>query len=251
MLSLVGTARKSPLLLASVATTACRHSHIGRTPVRYGKEVTFEHQPPTGPVGAFGAAGTLKVIGPLGNMSVAIQPFVSLDLQPTTNNEPVATITATGIQQHAKKNNATAAATSEDADFLLTVRVDDDTKKQQRAMWGTTRALIANAVNDVTEGYRLPLRMVGVGYRASLEQDGRVLGLKLGYSHPIEMPLPQGVTASVPNPTRIVLSGVDRQLVSQFAAAIRRWRIPEPYKQKGIFVGDETIRKKDIKKSKK
>lgn len=251
MLSLVGTAKKSSLLVANVAITARRHSHIGRMPVRYGKNVTFEHQPPIDLAGAFGAAGTLKVIGPLGNTSVAIQPFVSLDLQSMPNNELTATITATGIQQHTKENNTTNTNTNDDTDSLLTVRVDDATKKQQRAMWGTTRALIANAVHDVTEGYRLSLRMVGVGYRASLEQDGRVLGLKLGYSHSIEMPLPEGVTASVPNPTRIVLSGVDRQLVSQFAASVRCWRKPEPYKQKGIFVGDETIRKKDVKKSKK
>ncbi|RKP26513.1 ribosomal protein L6, alpha-beta domain-containing protein [Syncephalis pseudoplumigaleata] len=206
--------RRSPALLAGLAATARRCSHIGRTPVRYGQEVTLEHLPPTGPAGVFGPAGTLRVVGPLGNTAVPIQPDAS-----------------TG--------------------HLLTVRVDDANQKQQRAMWGTTRALIANAVHDVTEGYRLSLRLVGVGYRASLEQNDRVLSLKLGYSHSIEMALPEGITATVPNPARIVLAGVDRQLVSQFAASIRRWRVPEPYKQKGIFVGNETIRKKDVKKNKK
>ncbi|KAI9598872.1 putative ribosomal protein L6 [Syncephalis fuscata] len=217
-------------ILASKLVVPQRYSHIGRAPVKYGREVSLQHIPPTTSVGAFGPAGTLKIDGPLGSVSVPIQPFVKLDLQPMGASEPTTTITA-------KKT-----------DFTITVRVDDASKKQQRAMWGTTRALIANAVQGVTEGYNLPLRLVGVGYRASLEQDGRVIGLKLGYSHPIEMPLPDGVTASVPNSTRIVLSGVDRQEVAQFAAAIRRWRVPEPYNQKGIFVGDETIRKKEGKK---
>jgi large subunit ribosomal protein L6 len=98
------------------------------------------------------------------------------------------------------------------------------------------------------------LRLVGVGYRATVEKTATTVStefpgqefvsLKVGYSHPIELPVPLGVKASTPQPTRILLEGSDKEKVNQFAAEIRQWRVPEPYKGKGIFVNDETIKLK-------
>jgi len=109
----------------------------------------------------------------------------------------------------------------------------------------------------VSEGHTCILRLVGVGYRASVEEsatttapeyDGqKFVSLKVGYSHPIELGVPRGVNASTPQPTRILLEGVEKEVVKQFAAVIRKWRVPEPYKGKGIFVDDETIRLKSKK----
>ena len=119
---------------------------------------------------------------------------------------------------------------------------------------GTMRAHMQNSVTGVSEGHISILRMVGVGYRATIEDKAitkepeypgqRFVSLKLGFAHPVEMGIPQGVKATVPQPTRILLEGCDKQAVSQFAAKIRAWRKPEPYKGKGIFVNDETIKLK-------
>jgi large subunit ribosomal protein L6 len=109
----------------------------------------------------------------------------------------------------------------------------------------------------VSEGHTAILRLVGVGYRATVESTAttkepefpgqQFVNLKVGYSHPIELGIPKGVKASCPQPTRILLEGVEREVVMQFAAHIRKWRVPEPYKGKGIFVNDETIRLKSKK----
>ncbi|KAJ3294772.1 hypothetical protein HK104_003312 [Borealophlyctis nickersoniae] len=128
----------------------------------------------------------------------------------------------------------------------LSVTVDSPEDRKQRAMWGTTRALLENMVEGVTEGYTLPIRFEGVGYRALFEE-GK-LSLKLGYSHPILLDIPEGVEVTIPVPTRVILQGNDKAKVTGFAADIRRWRKPEPYNQKGVFVGDETIKKKEGKK---
>ena len=107
--------------------------------------------------------------------------------------------------------------------------VADPEDSTQRAMWGTTRALLAGHILGVTEGHTAILRLVGVGYRALMENEGRVVSLKVGYSHPVELKVPEGVKASVPQPTRILIEGRDRRAVKQFAANIRDWRKPEPY----------------------
>lgn len=111
-----------------------------------------------------------------------------------------------------------------------------------------------NYVLGVSEGHSAILRLVGVGFRATVEQTAttkqpeypgqKFVSLKVGYSHPIELGLPQGVKASTPQPTRILLEGADKEVVNQFAAEIRMWRKPEPYKGKGIFVNGETIKLK-------
>ncbi|KAH8145354.1 uncharacterized protein LAJ45_10636 [Morchella importuna] len=116
-------------------------------------------------------------------------------------------------------------------------------------MWGTTRSVLQNLVLGVTEGHSVILRLVGVGYRATVERGGSILNLKVGFSHPVELPVPEGVRCQVPMPTRILLEGCDKVRIKDFAAVVREWRRPEPYKGKGIFVGDETIKLK-IKKVK-
>lgn len=111
-----------------------------------------------------------------------------------------------------------------------------------RAYWGLTRALLANAVTGVSEGFRKELDIVGVGYRAQVE--GRRVSFSLGYSHPISLPLPDGVEVQVEKNTHIVVSGFDKQAVGQFAAKIRALRKPDPYKQKGVrYTGERLIKK--------
>lgn len=116
------------------------------------------------------------------------------------------------------------------------------------------RALIQHSVSGVSEGHIAILRFVGVGYRATIESSAitlqptypgqQFISLKLGFAHPVELGVPQGIKATVPQPTRVLLEGPDKQAITQFAADIRKWRKPEPYKGKGIFVNDETIRLK-------
>jgi large subunit ribosomal protein L6 len=141
-----------------------------------------------------------------------------------------------------------------DSDRKIAISVADATVAHQHAMWGTLRALTANSIAGVSEGHICILRMVGVGYRATIEESATTLSpeypgqkfvnLKLGFAHPVELGVPLGVKASTPQPTRILLEGCDKQVVTQFAAEIRNWRKPEPYKGKGIFVNDETIKLK-------
>ncbi|TKA70247.1 hypothetical protein B0A49_05317 [Cryomyces minteri] len=135
-----------------------------------------------------------------------------------------------------------------------TLDVLDAEDRKQREMWGTVRAYLQNHILGVSEGHTAILRLVGVGYRATIESTAitkpaaypgqQFVSLKVGYSHPIELGVPMGVKASTPQPTRILLEGCEKEVVMQFAAKIRAWRVPEPYKGKGIFVNGETIRLK-------
>ncbi|THG78168.1 50S ribosomal protein L6 [Pseudomonas sp. A-1] len=118
--------------------------------------------------------------------------------------------------------------------------------QQTRAMAGTTRALVNNMVVGVSEGFQRKLQLVGVGYRAQAK--GQTLSLALGFSHPIEYELPEGVTAETPSQTEILIKGVDKQVVGQVAAEIRDFRRPEPYKGKGVRYADEVVRRKEAKK---
>lgn len=151
----------------------------------------------------------LSVKGPLGEEYVNLQPFIQL----------------------------------KQSDIDIKVSVLDRKVPQQRSMWGLTRTLIQNAITGVTEGFRVNVRLVGVGYRAAIEN--QQLHLKLGFSHPVVMQIPEGVIAETPAPNRIILHGSNKHQVTAFAAAIRHWRKPEPYNGKGIFINDETIRRKD------
>ena len=121
-------------------------------------------------------------------------------------------------------------------------------EKNHRALHGTTRANIQNMVTGVSEGYEKVLEIVGVGYRASLQ--GNVLVLNMGYSHPVNMPIPQGLTVTCPSQTEVHVIGCDKQLVGEFAAHARKVRGPEPYKGKGIHYRGEYIRRKEGKKAK-
>ncbi len=114
------------------------------------------------------------------------------------------------------------------------------------AIAGSTRAHLANMVTGVTTGYEKKLELVGVGYRAAVQ--GKTLTLTLGFSHLINYPVPDGVTIETPTQTEILIKGIDRQLVGQTAAEIRRFRPPEPYKGKGVKYSDEKITLKEAKK---
>jgi large subunit ribosomal protein L6 len=129
----------------------------------------------------------------------------------------------------------------EHEESTLTVKRPTD-RGEDRALHGLTRSLIANMVEGVTKGFEKRLELQGVGYRASLQ--GTDLRLDVGYSHPVVMKAPQGITFEVPVPTEIVVKGVDKQQVGQTAAEIRRVRPPEPYKGKGIRYQGEYVRRK-------
>jgi large subunit ribosomal protein L6 len=129
----------------------------------------------------------------------------------------------------------------EQADGAVTVQRPTD-RGEHRALHGLTRSLIANMVEGVTEGYEKRLEIQGVGYRAQLK--GKSLELALGYSHPVSVEAPEGIEFEVPQPTEIVVRGIDKQLVGQVAADIRKRRPPEPYKGKGIRYRDEHVMRK-------
>ena len=118
--------------------------------------------------------------------------------------------------------------------------------RQARAMAGTFRSLINNMVVGVSEGFQKKLELQGVGYRAKAEGDN--VNLTLGFSHPIEYALPEGVVAETPTQTEIIISGADKQRVGQVAAEIRDFRPPEPYKGKGVRYADERVFRKEAKK---
>jgi large subunit ribosomal protein L6 len=126
-------------------------------------------------------------------------------------------------------------------DGVITVVREDDTR-ESRALHGLSRALLANMVVGVSEGFSKVLEIQGVGYRASLK--GSDIELLVGFSHPVDVKAPQGITFEVPEPTRIVVSGIDKEQVGQVAADIRKVRPPEPYKGKGIRYSGEYVRRK-------
>jgi len=119
--------------------------------------------------------------------------------------------------------------------------------KSDRAIAGTTRALISNMVTGVTTGFERKLEIVGVGYRAAVQ--GKVLNLTLGFSHPVNLDIPEGITVETPSQTEIIVKGIDKQQVGQIAANIRAWRRPEPYKGKGVRYANERILRKEAKKA--
>jgi len=150
---------------------------------------------------------TVEVKGPKGSLTQAISPTISVKV---------------------------------DDDVVTVDRVNDE--RENRALHGLTRALLYNMVVGVTEGYSKELTAVGVGYRAALK--GSTLELQVGFSHPVTIEAPDGVTFEVPEPTKIVVSGIDKQKVGQVAADVRAVRPPEPYKGKGIRYTDEYVRRK-------
>jgi large subunit ribosomal protein L6 len=156
-------------------------------------------------------SGVLTVKGPKGELAQQIHPLVDL-------NEEDSTLTLKPV--------------SED--------------KQSWAMAGTMRALVNNMVLGVSQGFERKLTLVGVGYRA--QAGGKSLNLNLGFSHPIDFSVPEGISIATPSATEIVISGSDKQLVGQVAAEIRAFRPPEPYKGKGVRYADEHVMRKEAKK---
>lgn len=128
----------------------------------------------------------------------------------------------------------------------LLVQAVNLSNKFSHAISGTTRALINNMVIGVSEGFSKKLQLVGVGYRAQIQGD--LLNLSLGFSHPIQYAIPEGIKIEAPSQTEIVVSGIDKQRVGQVAADIRAYRAPEPYKGKGVKYSNEVIRRKEAKK---
>jgi large subunit ribosomal protein L6 len=165
---------------------------------------------PTG-VTATLEGGLVTVKGPKGALSIPMSDEVSYDLQ----------------------------------DGALALKPANGTKRAL-AFWGMQRTLIQNLVTGVTTGFSKVLEITGVGYRAAAQ--GSNLKLQLGYSHDVDMPVPEGLEVKTPDQTTVEISGIDRQKVGQFAAEIRRWRKPEPYKGKGIKYRGEFIFRKEGKK---
>ena len=137
----------------------------------------------------------------------------------------------------------------------ISIKVEENTLEVLRsndnantkAMHGTINALISNMMTGVTKGYEKGLEIIGVGYRFTLK--GNVLVVNAGYSHPVEMEIPEGITVEVPSNTEVTVKGIDKVLVGEFAATVRKVRQPEPYKGKGIRYKDEHIRRKEGKKA--
>ncbi|KAF8457688.1 ribosomal protein L6, alpha-beta domain-containing protein [Terfezia claveryi] len=186
-------------------------SQVGRAPIPVPPEVKLVEQPAPLIRARTQPLRTLAISGPRGTFTLPLPHYLSLSI-------------------------------TETAPIKATIAVENEDDKEQRAMWGTIRALLASKILGVSEGHTAILRLVGVGYRATMEQNGRVVNLKVGYAHPVELAVPEGVEASTPAPTRILLEGKDKQVVKNFAAKIRKWRVPEPYKGKGIFINNETIK---------
>lgn len=157
------------------------------------------------------AAGQLEVKGPLGALTQFILPAVSVEKQGET----------------------------------LVCRADAN-RPESSAMSGTMRALVGNMVAGVTKGFEKKLTLVGVGYKAQAQ--GTKLNLSLGFSHPVVHEMPAGIKVETPTPTEILIKGIDRQLVGQVAAELRAYRVPEPYKGKGVRYADEVVAIKETKK---
>lgn len=136
--------------------------------------------------------------------------------------------------------------TENDKDRTIIQIIVKTTDRQTNAMSGTTRSLLNNMVTGVSHGFEKTLELVGVGYRA--QAAGKIINLSLGFSHPVDFGLPEGVVAETPNNTTIILKSINKQLLGQTAAEIRSYRPPEPYKGKGIKYANEVIKRKETKK---
>jgi large subunit ribosomal protein L6 len=136
--------------------------------------------------------------------------------------------------------------TVEDSKVVAEVAIET---KDSSAYWGLTRALIANMIVGVTDGFSKTLKLVGVGYRAKKDSD-RKISLTLGFSHPVVFDAPEGITLEVPEQDTVIINGIDKQLVGLIAAKIRKLRKPEPYKGKGVRYENEIVRRKPGKAAK-
>ena len=156
------------------------------------------------------------------------------------------TVTAKGPKGTLTKTMHSNMTIAMEGNVITVTRPND--LKENRSLHGLTRTLIANMIEGVANGYKKELEINGIGYRA--EMKGKDLVMKIGYSHDVVMPQPEGITVEVPAPNKIIVSGADKEKVGQFAAEIREKRLPEPYKGKGIKYVDEYIRRKEGKAGK-
>ena len=170
----------------------------------------------------------------IGRMPITVPAGVEVKVSETN------LVTVKGPKGELTKQLAPAMKIEQDGAVITVTRPNDE--KENRALHGLTRTLLSNMVNGVNECYKKELDVNGVGYRVAKE--GEKLVMNLGFSHPVNMDPPAGVSVEVPSPNKIVVIGCDKQAVGQFAAEIREKRPPEPYKGKGIKYVDEVIRRK-------
>jgi large subunit ribosomal protein L6 len=169
----------------------------------------------------------------IGRKPVAVPDAVTVTLAPGN-------IAVKGPKGELTQTYSQDMKVSQEAGTILVARPTD--RGEHRALHGLTRSLIANMVEGVTDGFEKRLEIQGVGYRAALK--GKNLELALGFSHPVSIAAPEGIEFEVPQPTEIIVRGIDKQLVGQVAADIRKRRKPEPYKGKGIrYKGEQVLRK--------
>ena len=177
----------------------------------------------------------------IGRLPIAVPAGVTVDI--AENNK----VTVKGPKGTLERVLPSEMIISKDGDVVTVSRPND--LKRMRSLHGLTRTLINNMVVGVTDGYQKVLEINGVGYRAA--KQGNKLVLSLGYSHPVEMVDPEGVEVVVEDQNKIIVKGIDKEKVGQYAAEIREKRAPEPYKGKGIKYADEVIRRKVGKTGKK
>ncbi|MDV3429258.1 MAG: 50S ribosomal protein L6 [Bacillota bacterium] len=176
----------------------------------------------------------------VGRLPIAIPAGVTVTVSPEN------VVTVKGPKGELKKEMAKDINIELKDNELLVTRSTED--KKHRALHGLTRALLHNMVTGVKDGFQKNLELVGVGYRAQLK--GKNITMNLGYSHPVEIEAVEGITFETPAATKIVVKGIDKELVGAVAADIRTWRKPEPYKGKGIKYENEVIRRKEGKTGK-
>ena len=169
----------------------------------------------------------------IGKKPIPVPDSVTVSIEPEV-------VRVAGPRGNLQERKARVIEVRQEDGQLLVSRPTD--RAEHRALHGLTRSLIANMVEGVTDGFEKRLEIQGVGYRAALK--GKNLELALGYSHPVAIEAPEGIEFEVPQPTEVVVRGIDKQLVGQVAADIRKRRPPEPYKGKGIrYKGEQVLRK--------